>query len=178
MNIIYVGFPSLGFQVKKSLHNVCICHCIFSVLFWISICSRYCTRLEFTPILLARSCLLFFGSLLFLVERIFIAFLWIPGWGISRFYFYGFYLLPAAFTFWAFSSFFPRDKVQPYKQIILMPGLGEWDRWAADKMKKWWYDGGRRWLFQKSPRWQTKTYGYRLTRTPRQSPQPWSSGLM
>ena len=47
MNIIYAGFPGLGFQVK----NLCamfVFSSIFSVLFWISVCSRYCTRLEFT----------------------------------------------------------------------------------------------------------------------------------
>jgi hypothetical protein len=37
-----------------------------------------------------------------------------PGRSISRFYFsYGFYLLPAAFTSWAFSPFFPQDKMYP-----------------------------------------------------------------
>ena len=41
-------FPVWDFRWKKYLCNVCICHCIFSVLFWISVCSRYCTRLEFT----------------------------------------------------------------------------------------------------------------------------------
>ena len=41
------------------------------------------------PILLVRSCffVIFFGSLLFLIERPFIAFSGIPGWNISRFYF-------------------------------------------------------------------------------------------
>jgi hypothetical protein len=42
--------------------------------------------------------------------------------------FLGFYLLPTAFTFWAFSPFFPQDKVQPYKQVNPMPGQGEWDK--------------------------------------------------
>jgi hypothetical protein len=28
----YFGFPSLGFQGKKNLCNVCIYHCIFSIL--------------------------------------------------------------------------------------------------------------------------------------------------
>ena len=41
-------FPVWVSRWKKSLCNVCICHCIFSVLFWISVCSRYCIRLEFT----------------------------------------------------------------------------------------------------------------------------------
>jgi hypothetical protein len=37
-----------------------------------------------------------------------------PGRSISRFSFsYGFYLLPAAFTSWAFSPFFPQDKMYP-----------------------------------------------------------------
>jgi hypothetical protein len=42
--------------------------------------------------------------------------------------FLGFYLLPAAFTFWAFSPFFPQDKVQSYKQVNPMSGQGEWDK--------------------------------------------------
>jgi hypothetical protein len=33
MNIIYVGFPGLGFPGEKSLCNVCVCHCIFFILF-------------------------------------------------------------------------------------------------------------------------------------------------
>jgi hypothetical protein len=41
-------FSQFGFPGEKSLCNVCIFHCIFSVLFLISVCSRYCTRLEFT----------------------------------------------------------------------------------------------------------------------------------
>jgi hypothetical protein len=36
-NIEYVGFPGLGFQGKNFLCNVCICHCIFSILF-LNIC--------------------------------------------------------------------------------------------------------------------------------------------
>ena len=52
-------FSRFGFLGEKYLCNVCICHCIFSVLFWISVCNRYCTRLEFTfgiRALLARDC--------------------------------------------------------------------------------------------------------------------------
>jgi hypothetical protein len=41
-------FSRFGFPGEKSLCNVCICHCIFCVLFLISVCSRYCTRLGFT----------------------------------------------------------------------------------------------------------------------------------
>jgi hypothetical protein len=72
------------------------------------------------PILLARSwfLLFFFGSLLFLAERLFIAFSGIPGRSISRFLFLGFYLLPAAFTFWAFSPFFPLDSQQTATHIL------------------------------------------------------------
>jgi hypothetical protein len=33
MNIIYAGFSRFGFPGEKSLCNVCIFHCIFSVLF-------------------------------------------------------------------------------------------------------------------------------------------------
>jgi hypothetical protein len=48
MNIIYVGFPGLGFQVK----NLCVMFvfAIVSFLFFSEyrVCSRYCTRLEFT----------------------------------------------------------------------------------------------------------------------------------
>jgi hypothetical protein len=42
--------------------------------------------------------------------------------------FLGFYLLPAAFTFWAFTPFFPQDKVQPYKKVNPMPEPREWDK--------------------------------------------------
>ena len=48
INIIYAGFSRFGFPGEKSLCNICIFHCIFFVLIWISVCSRYCTRLEFT----------------------------------------------------------------------------------------------------------------------------------
>jgi hypothetical protein len=50
---------------------------------------------------------------LFLAEKLFIAFSGIPGRSISRFHSFGFYLLPATFTLWAFSPFFPQGKVQP-----------------------------------------------------------------
>jgi hypothetical protein len=50
--------------------------------------------------------------------------------------FLGFYISPTFFTFWAFSPFFPRDKVQSYKQVNPMPEQGEWDKSAGDKMKK------------------------------------------
>jgi hypothetical protein len=41
-------FSRFGFPGEKSLCSVCIFHCIFSVLFRISVYSRHCTRLEFT----------------------------------------------------------------------------------------------------------------------------------
>jgi hypothetical protein len=51
-NIMYeykiCWFSRFGFPSEKSRCNVCIFHCIFFVLFLISVCSRYCTRLEFT----------------------------------------------------------------------------------------------------------------------------------
>jgi hypothetical protein len=37
MNIEYAGFPGFGFPREKTPCNVCICHCIFSILF-LNIC--------------------------------------------------------------------------------------------------------------------------------------------
>jgi hypothetical protein len=70
------------------------------------------------PILQLGLDLLFLGlDLLFLVEKLLIAFLGIPGRSISRFHSFGFYLLPATFTLWAFSPFFPQGKVQPLDSL-------------------------------------------------------------
>ena len=55
----------------------------------------------------------FSGSLLFLAEKLFIAFSGIPGRSISRFHSFCFYLLPTTFTLWVFIPFFPQGKVQP-----------------------------------------------------------------
>jgi hypothetical protein len=70
------------------------------------------------PILLVRSCIylfhFFLGSLSFLSRGFLLPSRGSPGRSISRFSFsYGFYLLPAAFTPWAFSPFFPQDKMYP-----------------------------------------------------------------
>jgi hypothetical protein len=60
---------------------------------------------------------------LFLAEKAFIAFSGIPGRSISRFHSFGFYLLLATFTLWAFSPFFPQGKVQPLDSLANpMPG--------------------------------------------------------
>jgi hypothetical protein len=48
----------------------------------------------------------------FLAEKPFIAFLGIPGRSIK-----GFVFLPATFTLWAFSPFFPQGKVQPFASL-------------------------------------------------------------
>jgi hypothetical protein len=82
------------------------------------------------PILLARSCFCYFslGPSYFLLRGFLLPSRGPLGEASLGFIFYGFYLLPAAFTFWAFSPFFPRDKVQPHKHFIQMPRLGEWDR--------------------------------------------------
>jgi hypothetical protein len=65
-----------------------------------------------TPYPLTRSCFIIFESLLFLAEKPFIAFSEIPGRSISRFYSKAFIFCHLAFTFWAFSPFFPLGKVQ------------------------------------------------------------------
>jgi hypothetical protein len=66
-----------------------------------------------TPYPLTRSCfIIFYGSLLFLAERPFIAFSGILGRSISRSYSKDFIFFQLAFTFWAFSPFFPLGKVQ------------------------------------------------------------------
>src|SRR3984957_13028406 len=71
-----------------------------------------------TPILSVRSCTLFIYHFLrvpqFLMRGFLLPSRGSPGRSISRFWFsYGFYLLPAAFTSWAFSPFFPQDKMYP-----------------------------------------------------------------
>jgi hypothetical protein len=78
------------------------------------------------PILLARSCFCYFssGPSCFLL-RGFLLLLGDPWARHLEVSFLGFYLLLASFTFWAFSPFFPQDKVQPHKQIILKPGQGD-----------------------------------------------------
>jgi hypothetical protein len=48
-----------------------------------------------------------------LLKSFFIAFSGIHGQSISRFHSFGFCLLPATFTLWAFSPFFPQGKEQP-----------------------------------------------------------------
>jgi hypothetical protein len=50
---------------------------------------------------------------LFLAEKPFYCFLGDPWAKHLEVLFLGFYLLPAAFTLWAFSPFFPQGKVQP-----------------------------------------------------------------
>jgi hypothetical protein len=51
-NIMYeyniCWFSRFGFPGENPLCNVCICHCIFSILFRISVYIRHYTRLEFT----------------------------------------------------------------------------------------------------------------------------------
>jgi hypothetical protein len=75
------------------------------------------------PILQLGLDLLFLWVPLFLAEKPFIAFSGIPGRSISRFHSFGFYLLPATFTLWAFSPFFPQGKVQPLDSLANpMPG--------------------------------------------------------
>jgi hypothetical protein len=52
-----------------------------------------------------------------LAEKPFIAFSGMPGRSIVRFCSFGFYLLPATFTLWAFTPFFPQGKVQPFASL-------------------------------------------------------------
>jgi hypothetical protein len=47
-NIEYVGFPGLGFQGKNIYIMFVFSIVYFLFFFWISVCSRFCTRLEFT----------------------------------------------------------------------------------------------------------------------------------
>jgi hypothetical protein len=77
--------------------------------------------------------------------------------------FLGFYLLPAAFTFWAFSPFFPQGKVQP---------LNNWPTQCPDqcngmdereiKMESGKYDGSQRRLFMNPPSGNLKPMGTSL----------------
>ena len=53
----------------------------------------------------------------------FISFSEIPGWSIWRFCSFGFYILLANFTLWAFIPFFPQGTVQPFASLENpMPG--------------------------------------------------------
>jgi hypothetical protein len=87
------------------------------------------------PILLVRSCFIIFLRVpLVSYREAFYCLLGDPlGEASLGFISYGFYLLLAAFTPWAFSPFFSQDKVKPSK-VILMAGLREWDRCAGYKM--------------------------------------------
>jgi len=84
--------------------------------------------------------------------------------------FFGFYLLPATFTLWAFNPFFPQGKVQP---LNIWPtqcldecnGVDEWEK--DGKWQVWW-----EWTMasHESPQWQLKTYGHKLARASCHSP--------
>jgi hypothetical protein len=133
------------------------------------------------PILLVRSCILFIYHFLrvpqFLMRGFLLPSRGSPGRSISRFSFsYGFYLLPAAFTSWAFSPFFPQDKMYPdgppNGQTRGMGWMSGVLGCKSDTMKGA-DDGSANPLW-----WLTKTHEYQLAKPPHQSPQQWSSGLV
>jgi hypothetical protein len=103
------------------------------------------------PILLVRSCFIIFLRVPSVSYReAFYCLLGDPlGKASLGFISYGFYLLPASFPPGPLAPSSHKTKCNP-KKVILMAGLGEWDRCAGDRMKNDRMVGAERWLC-KSP---------------------------